>query len=122
MLVFPSETAYTHLSGRFHDGHIQNLTADFSVRRFALLLGKINKGLIGNGLDKAIPQKAQRKAQRADRLGFRNAFLNFLVRKSLVGADGAIIHKRAAVDDLGSVGDRDVGSAKPPVRSQMANT
>jgi len=56
MLVFPSETAYTHLSGRFHDGDIQNLTADFSVRRFALLLGKINKGLIGNGLDEAIAQ------------------------------------------------------------------
>ena len=69
MLIFPAEAAYAHLSRRFHDGDIENLTADFPMRRFALLLGKINESLIGNGLDETIAQKIQGEAKRADRLG-----------------------------------------------------
>ena len=48
MLVFPAETADTHLPGRFHDGHAENLAANFLMRRFALLLCKVDERLIGS--------------------------------------------------------------------------
>src|SRR6202166_4398973 len=121
MLIFPAEAAHAHLSRRFHNGHIENLAADFPMRRFALLFGKINERLIGNGLNEAIAQKIQRQPECADRLGLWNAFLNFLVRKRPIGANGAIIHQRAASNDLCSVSDWDVGSAKAPVRSLMTD-
>jgi len=54
MLIFPAEAADTHLSRRFYYRDIKNLTTDFSTRRFTLLLGHIDKGLIGNGFDKPI--------------------------------------------------------------------
>src|ERR1700719_842564 len=112
MLIFPAEASHAHLSRRFHDGNIENLTADFPMRRFALLLGKIDEGLIGNGLKEAIAQKIQREAECADRLGLRDAFLNFLVGKRRIGANGAIIHQGAAGNHLCSVSDGDVWSAK----------
>src|ERR1700736_1291945 len=121
MLIFPAEAAHAHLSGRFHDGNIENLTADFSMRRFALLLGKINERLIGNGFNEAIAQEIQREAECADRLGLWNAFLNFLVGKRRIGTNGAIIHQRPAGNDLCSVADWDVGSAKASVRPPMTD-
>src|SRR5580704_4204123 len=119
MLIFPAEAAHAHLSRRFHDGDIENLTADFPMRRFALLLGKINEGLIGNGLNEAIAQKIQREAECSDRLGLWNAFLNFLVGKCRIGANGAIIHQRAAGNHLCSVSDWDVRGAKMSIGSLM---
>src|ERR1700731_3923605 len=121
MLIFPAEAAHAHLSRRFHDGDIENLTADFPMRRFALLLGKINERLIGNGLNEAIAQKIQRQPERADRLGLGNAFLNFFVGKRRTRANGAIIYQRAASNHLCSVGDWDFGSAKAPARPVMAD-
>ena len=82
MLVLPTEPTYAHLSGRFHDRNLENLSADFPMGRFALLLGEIDEGLIGNGLDEAISQQIQRKAQRPDRLRLWNSLLNLIVRKS----------------------------------------
>ncbi len=67
------------------------------------------RGRIGN---EAITQEAQRKAQGSNRCGFRNAFRNFFLRKSSIRTDGAIIHKRTAGDDVGSVSDCYVGSAE----------
>src|ERR1700730_10432052 len=122
MLIFPAETAHAHLSRRFHDGHIENLTADFPMRRLALLFGKANEGLVGNGLNEAIAQEIQRKPQCADRLGLWNALLNFLVGKRTIGANGAIIHQRAAGNHLRSVSDGDVGSAKVSVRPLMTDS
>src|ERR1700680_1962820 len=119
MLIFPAEAAHAHLSRRFHDRHIENLTADFPMRRFTLLLGKINEGLIGDSLNEAIAQKIQREAECANRLGLWNTFLNFLVRKRRIGTNGAIIHQRAAGNYLCSVSDWDVGGAKAPVRPLM---
>jgi hypothetical protein len=54
VLVFPTEPAYAHLSGGFHDGDLENLSADFPMCRFALLLSEIDEGLIGNRLNEAI--------------------------------------------------------------------
>src|ERR1700731_3648630 len=121
MLIFPAEAAHAHLSRRFHNGHIENLTADFPMRRFALLLGKIDERLIGNGLNEPIAQQIQRQPKRADRLGLWNAFLNFLVGKRRIRANGAIIHQRAAGNHLCSMSDWDVGSAKPSVRPVMTD-
>jgi hypothetical protein len=42
VLIFPAEAADAHLSGGFDDGDLENLAADFFVRRFALLLGQID--------------------------------------------------------------------------------
>jgi hypothetical protein len=56
VLILPAETAYAHLSGRFHDGHEENLAADFPMRGFALLLREIGEGLVGDGLHKAVSQ------------------------------------------------------------------
>ena len=86
-----------------------------------MLLGEIHQGLIGNGLDEAIIQKIQRKAESSDRLCLRNSLLNLVVRKSSIGANRAIVHERTASDHFGSVSDRDVGSDKPSVRSLVAN-
>ena len=91
------------------------------MRRLALLLGKINEGLIGNGLDEPVAQNTQRQSQRPDRLGIRNTFLNFLVWKNAVGANGTIIHERAAGDHLGSVSDWDVRITEAPVGRPMAD-
>src|SRR6202047_5619246 len=121
MLIFPAEAAHAHLSRRFHDGDIENLTANFPMRRFALLLGKINEGLIGNGLNEAIAQKIQRETECPDCLGLWNAFLNFLVGKRRIGANGSIIHQRAAGNHLCSVSDWDVGSEKVSVPSLMTD-
>ena len=60
MLVFPTEPAYAHLSGRFHDRNLENLSADFPMRRFALLRGEIDEGLISNRLDEAISQDSEK--------------------------------------------------------------
>jgi hypothetical protein len=43
------------LSGGFYDRNLENLSADFPMRRLALLLSEIDEGLIGDGLDEAIP-------------------------------------------------------------------
>ena len=70
MLVFPAKPAYAHLSGRFYNGDLEDLAADFSMRRFALLLGEIQEGLIGKRLDETIAQQIQRKAKGPDRSVF----------------------------------------------------
>jgi len=58
VLIFPTEAADAHLSGSLHDGDVENLAADFLVRGFALLLGEIEKSLIGDGFDVAVSQHA----------------------------------------------------------------
>ena len=107
MLVFPTEPAYAHLSGRFHDRNLENLSADFPMRRFALLRGEIDEGLISNRLDEAISQHTQRKAKRPDVFCLWNSLLNFLVGKSSVGTNSTIIYQRPARDHFGSVRDWD---------------
>src|ERR1700757_4331398 len=42
MLVFPAKPAHAHLSGSFYDGNLQDLPADFTMRRLAFLCGKID--------------------------------------------------------------------------------
>src|ERR1700745_1962534 len=121
MLVLPTEPAYAHLSRRFYDRDLEDLAADFSVRGFALLLGEIDEGLIGDRLDEAISQQVQRKAKGPNRFCLRNSLLNLVVRKSSVGANRAIIHERSAADHLGSMIDRDVRIAEVSVRSLMAD-
>ena len=116
MLIFPAEPAHGHLSGRFDDRDLEDLAADFPMGGFALLLREIDERLIGDRLNKAVAQQIQRKAKRADRLCVRYALLNFLVRKSGVGANGAVIHERAAGDYFGAVSDGDFridGSVRP---------
>ena len=81
MLVFPTEPAYAHLSGRFHDRDLENLSADFPMRRFALLRGEIDEGLISNRLDEAISQQTQRKAKRPDRFLSLELALEFPCRE-----------------------------------------
>ena len=92
MLVFPAEPAHPHLSGRFHNGHAEDLAADFLVRRFALLLRKVDERLIGHGLDEPVAQQAQRKAKRPNRLRVGNSFLNLAGGKSPVWTNRAIVH------------------------------
>ena len=121
MLVFPTEPAYAHLPRRFYDWDLKDLAADFPVRGFALLLGEIDKGLVGDRLDEAIAQQIQRKAKRPDRFCLRNPLLNFVVRKSGVGANRAIIHERPAADHFGSMIDRDVRISEVSVWSLMAD-
>jgi hypothetical protein len=57
MLVLPTEPSYAHLSGGFYDRNVENLSADFPMRRFALLFKEIHEGLIGQRLDEAIPNR-----------------------------------------------------------------
>jgi hypothetical protein len=121
VLVFPSEATYAHLSRRFHDRDLEDLAADFPMRRLALLLGEIDQGLIGNGFDETIAQQIQGKAKRSDRFCLRNALLNFVVRKSGVGANRAIIHERPACDYFGSVSNWDFRIAEVPVWPLMAD-
>ena len=121
MLVFPTEPTYAHLSRRFHDGDLKDLTADFPMRRLALLLGEIDQGLIGDCLDETIAQQIQRKAKRPDRFCLGNSLLNLVIRKSSVGANRAIIYQRPANDDFGSVSNRDFRIAEVSVRPLMAD-
>ena len=121
MLVFPTEPAYTHLSGRFHDRNFENLSADFPMRRFALLHGEIDEGLISNRFDEAISQQTQRKAKRPDVFCLWNSLLNFLVGKSSVGTNRAIIHQRPARDHFGSARDWDFRIMEMSVWPLMAN-
>ena len=116
MLVFPAKATHAHLAGRFYDGNVENLAADFAVRRLALLFCEIDKSLISDGFDVAVTQYAEREAKRADRFGFGNALLDFFVGEGDVGANRAVVNERAAGNGFGSVGDGNFGSPETSVR------
>ena len=120
MLIFPTEPADAHLSRRFDDWNMQDLAADFSARRFALLPGEIDESLIGDRFDETVSQQTERKAERADRFRHWNSLLDFLVRKRAAGTDSTIIHERPACYLFCSVSDRDCWSAEASISPQMA--
>ncbi len=87
----------------------------------ALLLGEIDKSLIGNGLHESIAQKIQRNAEGANLFRVRHALLNFRAGEGAVRADGAVVHQGTAFDNLGSAGDGDFGILKFAVGAAMTS-
>src|SRR5215470_8037962 len=81
---------------------------------FALAAGDIEEGLVGDGFDVAVTEHADGKAESADEFGLRDALLNFGGGEGAAGADGAIVHQRAA-DDLSAVRDCDAGCGEAAV-------
>jgi len=122
VLVFPAKPAHAHLSEGFDDGDLEDLSADFAARRLALLRGKIDKSLIGNRFDDAVPQQIQGKAKRSDCLCVRNALLNLRVGRSGVGANRPIIHQGPAGNFFDSASDRDFGIAEVSVWRLMTGS
>src|SRR2546428_13773037 len=117
MLVFPAEPPDSRLSGGFDDRNVKHLAADLAVGAHALLPGKVNQSLVGNGFHKAITQKIHREAESTDSLSIGNALLNLRVRESRIRAVGAFIHKGSAGADFCSASDRDVWIMETPIRS-----
>jgi hypothetical protein len=121
VLIFPPEPAYAHFPGGFYDWDLENLSADFPMGRFALLLGEIDESLIRERFNEAIPQEAQRKAKCTDRLCVWDSLLNLVVLKGSIGTNSAIIYQRPAGDYLGPVSNRDFRVAEVSLWPLMPN-
>src|SRR5260370_27176186 len=98
VLVLPAETAKSGLTRRFDDGNIKRLAANLVVAFLALVLGEVDKSLIGDGFHKAIAEQVHRNAEGANLLGVRDAFLNFSAWEGGIRADGAVVDERATFD------------------------
>src|SRR6266702_3670306 len=120
LLVFPPETADAGLAGGFNDGNVEDLATDFVVL-LALVFGEVHEGLIRDRFHKSIAQKVQRYAECSDRFRIRDALLNFRSGKSGIGADGTIVHERAALDDFRAASDENLRVHELTVGSRMSH-
>ncbi len=113
MLILPAEAANAGRAGDFDDGNVEGLAADFAMVLLALILREIEEGLVGNSLDKSVAENIHRNAESPDILGVGHVLLDFGCGESTAGADGAVVNKRAAFNDLGTMIDGDFGELKP---------
>ena len=77
--------------------------------------------MVGDGLDVAVPQEAERHAISADVLGVGNMLLDFRIWEGRAGADGAIVHQSATLNDFCSVSNRDFRIVKNVIGPLMAD-
>src|SRR5438128_1112261 len=119
MLIFPAEPPDTGLSGGLDDRNTNRLAADLAVCAPTLLTSQVEQSLVRDRFHEAIPQQVQGEARRPDPFAFGRPLLNLRIREGRVGADGTIVDQRAAGNDFGATGNRDVRVTKASVRSQM---
>jgi membrane-associated HD superfamily phosphohydrolase len=94
---------------------------DAERQRYEALRTYFTAGMDNNRFDEAISQQTQRKAKRPDVFCLWNSLLNFLVGKSSVGTNSAIIHQRPARDHFGSARDWDFRTMEMSIWPLMAN-
>src|SRR3981189_612582 len=121
VLVFPAEAADPGLAGSLEDGNVENLAANLVVVFPALVLGKVNKSLIGDGFHESIAENVQRNAEGTNVLRIWNAFLNFRGGEGPIRANGAVVHQGATLDDFGATGDGDLARLEFAVGAAVAN-
>src|SRR5690349_5369334 len=121
LLVFPAETADGGLAGSFNDGNVKHLTADFVMAFVALLFCQIHKRLIGHGFYKAVSQNIGSDSEGANVLRIRHALLNLRRGKRGIGANGAVVYERAALDDLRASSDGNIRIFKLAAGAAMAD-
>ena len=122
MLIFPAEAADSGLTGGFEDGNVEYLASNLVVVFPALILGEINKSLIGDGFDKSIAENVQRNTEGTNLLRIWNPFLNLRAGEGTVRANGAVVHQSAAFDDFSATSDGDLGVLKLAIGAGMADT
>src|SRR3981189_1444180 len=91
VLGFPAEAAYPGLAGSLEAGSVDDLAANLFVVFLALVLGEINKSLIGDGFHESIAENVQRNAEGTNVLRIWNAFLNFRAGEGPLRANGGIV-------------------------------
>src|SRR5260370_24551706 len=100
VLVLPAETANSGLTRRFDDGNIKHLATNLVVAFLALVLGEVDKSLIGDGFHKAISEKIQRNAEGTNLFRVRDALLNLSAVEGCIREDGAVVDELATSDEL----------------------
>src|SRR5260370_2184 len=121
VLVFPAETADSGLTRRFDDGNIKHLATNLVVAFLALVLGEVDKSLIGDGFHKSIAENVEGNAEGANLFRVRNALLNFGAGEGGIRANGAVVDERATFDDFGSTSNGDFAIYELPVRTAVTN-
>ena len=113
MLVLPAEPPDPRLPGGLNDGDVERLPPDLPAALGGLPARHVDERLVRHRLDEAVTQEAERDPRRHNGFRQRHAFLNLRVRKLGAGADGAVVHERAAGDDHGSARNGDRGILEP---------
>src|SRR6266852_175590 len=121
VLVFPAETADSGLTRRFDDGNIKHLATNLVVAFLALVLGEVDKSLIGDGFHKSIAENVEGNAEGANLFRVRNALLNFGAGEGGIRANGAVVDERATFDDFGSTSNGDFGIYELPVGTAVTH-
>src|SRR5260370_382176 len=97
------------LGESLEDGNVEHVAANLVVVFPALVLGEVNKSLIGDGLHESITENIKRNSEGTNVLRIWNALLNFRAGEGSVRANGAVVHQGAALNDLGTAGDGNLG-------------
>src|SRR5258708_8178774 len=77
VLVLPAEAADPGLAESLEDGNVEHLAANLVVVFPALVLGEVNKSLIGDGLHESITENIKRNSEGTNVLRIWHARLNF---------------------------------------------
>src|SRR6202035_2676290 len=115
VLVLPTETAHPGLAGRFQYGAFNGLAVNSSLAEFGLFRGdRLQRGVV-DGLDKAVSESIERRAQCQDIFGDRYVLLR-------LGNDGAVVNDGAPGDAVGAIVDQHGGIDKIAVCVGVTHT